>query len=117
MKMLYRIYRVLWIVWSIVITATLILLIAALVILEYRSWRAIDPDKITFMPAPNIYAAGIVNPFDESRRIELRNPELRRVPAMGVLFQHDGSDSCSHDLYHRIGREWTAPGVQARAQV
>ena len=71
MKLLRRICRVIWTIWAIVITATLILLIAGIAILEYRSWRSIDPDKIRFMPAPDIYAAGIVNPFDETRRIEL----------------------------------------------
>lgn len=67
-KLLRRLYRVAWIAWSVLVTATLLIAATTFAVLEIRSRRALDPDLITLMAAPAVVAEGILDPFDEAER-------------------------------------------------
>lgn len=60
-----------WMIWSILLTTSLVVTILAVVILEWRSRRALDPDQITMMRPPVIIAEGVVDPFQSIHPIEM----------------------------------------------
>ena len=96
-KLISKVWFVLWTLWSIVITCTLVVLLATATFYHFASRRSLDPDRITLMPAPTIVADGVIDPFDDSWEIDVSD-------GVGMVFATDRARSGQPDQHYENDR-------------